>query len=357
MVQTWLQDHSFVKDEFLSTIKEMIREKGNKCVSIIIPTHRFGQRRFEDRKEIQTTVLAAEEAVQYKSANLMMKIDHLCSQIDLNKNKEGIGIYVSRHVQKIIKFPFNVAKKIVVNNFFHLHDLLYVANYNTKYYLIDISKGFIHLYQGALDHLEEISNADFPQQIKVEPVAYKVAPPLAEALEKADKSLSKVLASETTPLIICGTEENIKTYKSVSHHNDNLIGSISDKYTNVEPEDLQILAWLQIKSFGDQEKLKIISGIRDKIDTGVAVCGVEEVWKAFKESAGATLLVEKDYGRGVFVTRDGRLHLHYPREKHVKYPDAVNEIIATVLQKNGKVIITEKDALRDQKRIVLINSD
>ena len=357
MEQTRLQNHSALKDEFLSTIKDMIRDRGNICVSIIVPTHRFGQNRVEDRDEIQSAVLAAEQAVQYKAGNLMMKINDLYSQIDLNKNKEGIGIFVSRHIQKIIKFPFNVTKKVVVNNFFHLHDLLYVVNYNIRYYLIDISKEDIRVYQGTLDHLQEITNADFPQRINLNRVEYKAASQLNEALEKADKSLSKWLPSKTVPLIICGTEGNIATFKSISIHNDNLIGSISDKYTNVELDDLQILAWLQIKSFVDQQKLKLISDLEDRIDIGDAVCGVEEVWKASKESAGGTLLVEKDYGRGVFVTKDGRLHVHYPQGKHIKYPDAVNEIIATVLQKDVKVIIVEKDALKDNKRIVLIKSD
>ncbi|HJS54314.1 MAG TPA: hypothetical protein VJ765_07215, partial [Chitinophagaceae bacterium] len=70
---------------------------------------------------------------------------------------------------------------------------------------------------------------------------------------------------------------------------------------------------------------------------------------------GFKLLVEKDYSRMAFVTQSGKLTKHHPVEKHVMVPDVINEIITTVLEKNGKVIVVAKNALTDHKRLALIN--
>jgi len=82
---------------------------------------------------------------------------------------------------------------------------------------------------------------------------------------------------------------------------------------------------------------------------------MEEVWEAAQEGKGFKLLVEKDYSRMAFITQEGRLYKHHPGEKNIKYPDVINEIITTVLEKNGKVFVVEKDTLTDHKRLALIN--
>lgn len=67
---------------------------------------------------------------------------------------------------------------------------------------------------------------------------------------------------------------------------------------------------------------------------------MEAVWKAAKEGKGFSMLVEKEYNGSAIVTQE---------------VDPVNEIMSTVLEKNGKVVIVEKDVLKDFKRIALIN--
>ena len=82
---------------------------------------------------------------------------------------------------------------------------------------------------------------------------------------------------------------------------------------------------------------------------------MEEVWEAAQEGKGFKLLVEKDYSRMAFITQESKLYKHHPGEKNIKYPDVINEIITTVLEKNGKVFVVEKDTLTDHKRLALIN--
>lgn len=373
---TWLQSH-LTDDDVTSDIAEMVKEKGKTCASIIVPTHRSGQDRQGDRLEVQRAVDAAKQAVLSTPGDFSLAIDSLLGEIDFKRNKEGVGIFVSPRVRKLVRFPFPVTKKIVVDEFFHLNDLLYVENYRTAYYLLDISRKEIHLFRGVIDRLEEIEDENFPMQIAEEYEYNKPGPSgsgtgraqvkdvekdksilvqvrMKKTFQQADKLLSKYIVKNDIPLLLCGPEKNISIYRSITHHADNIVTFISNNSKSASIHDLAILAWQQIKSFLDEQKLKLVNDFKEKVGKGLAVSGVEEIWTAAEEGRGLILLVEKDYGKAAFVTKDNKLSLQQAKEKDVKHPDVVNEIINTVLEKNGKVVIVENDILKEYERIALI---
>lgn len=360
---TWLHSHLDTDNDVSSEIRDMVKEKGSTCVSIIVPTHRLGQDRQGDFKEVQRAILVAKQSGLKEEEKILSGIDDLFEQIDFNRNKEAIGIFVSSHIKKLVKFPFPVTKKIIVNKLFHLHDLLYLENYSTPYYLVEISEKEIRLFRGLIDHLEEIKDEEFPKEITDD---YEYSKPsqsssnagythvkgfekdksevqhlrLKKIFRETDKCLVKYLATEDTPLLLCAPEREISLFKSATKHLDNIAGLITNNQQRTSMRDMEVSAWDQLKSFTDQQKLKLVDEFKEKIGAGLAVYGMEAVWKAAKEGKGLSMLVEKEYN-GSAIT---------PQEV-----DTVDEIMSTVLEKNGKIIIVEKDALKDFKRIALIN--
>ena len=360
---TWLHSQLDTDNDVSSEIKDMVKEKGSTCISIIVPTHRLGQDRQADFKEVQRAILVAKQSGLKEEEKILSGIDELFEQIDFTRNKDGIGIFVSPHIKKLVKFTFPVTKKIIVNKLFHLHDLLYLENYSTAYYLLDISKKEIRLFRGIIDHLEEIKDENFPKEItdvyeynKPSQSSSNAGYAHVKGFEKdksevqhirlkkifniTDKCLVKYLSIKETPLLLCGPERDISLFKSVTDHLDNIAGSIANNQQLTSMRDMEILACQQIKSFIDQEKLKLIDEFKEKIGAGLAVYGMEAVWKAAKEGKGLKMLVEREYKGSAFITQE---------------IDTVNEIMSTVLEKNGKVIIVEKDDLKDFKRVALIN--
>ena len=74
------------------------------------------------------------------------------------------------------------------------------------------------------------------------------------------------------------------------------------------------------------------------------------------EGRGLKLLVEKDFSIPAYVknTNDYELYLRPPKEPHKALPNVVNNLIETVLDKNGEVFLVENDILKDYGRIALI---
>ena len=133
---TWLHSSLDTENDVSAEIKNMVKEKESTCVSIIVPTHRLGQDRQADIKEVQKAILLAKESIPNEEEEISSGIENLFEQIDFTRNKDGIGIFVSPHFRKLVKFPFPVTKKIIVNKLFHLHDLLNLENYSVPYYLL-----------------------------------------------------------------------------------------------------------------------------------------------------------------------------------------------------------------------------
>lgn len=373
---TWFQNHSVGTNDTSAAIKDMVNEKGT-CVSIIVPTHRLGPDRQRDRSEIQRAIMTVKRVLLNKAPQFLSDIDSLFQKIDFTKSKEGVGIFVSNHIKKIVNFPFSLTKKIIVNDFFHLQDLIYTENYEIAYYLLDISKKEIHLFKGMMDHLEEIRDENFPKEIKDN---YEYNKPsrsnsgsgyahvkevekdksilnqqrLKKMFQVTDKLLSKYITRRDIPLLLCGPTKDISIYKSATKHPDNIIATMSDNYKGSSVHDLGVLAWLQIKSFVDEQKLKLVNDFKEKSGEGLGVCGIEEIWEPAREGRGLVLLVEKDHENMTTVTNNHNLPAQLPDDTSLRYSHVVDEIVNTVLEKNGNVVVVEKGILEDYGRIALI---
>lgn len=369
----WLnQSHN---DETL-LIKDLIKEHGKTCITIIIPTHRYAEGRQQDMKDLRQAILSASELVSRMPDDLSKTLDDLLQQIDYKNNKEGIGIFISPHIRRVMQFPFPVTRKIIVGPYFNLLDLLYIQNYKTGYYLLDISKKEIHLFQGRMDYLEEIRDSHFPMKLEDDFEYAKPAPGTSNAgyahtksFEK-DKSESRKLRIKKSfsqadnalvnypgygklPLILYGLNENVSMYKSVMGHSGKMVLPMRGNYQNADLRELGVIAWTTLRTYLDEAKQELIEELKEKVGIGKAVYGLEDVWKSAREGKGFRLLVEKDYSHDAYLTGDKQIFASQTGSDD-QY-DVVNEIISAVLEKNGDVVIFEKGLLEHFNKIALIN--
>jgi signal peptidase I len=84
----------------------------------------------------------------------------------------------------------------------------------------------------------------------------------------------------------------------------------------------------------------------------MTIDGVRDVWATAKLGKGLTLLVEKDYHAVGYVdpSNEVKLYLNPPLMKHQVITDAVEEIISTVIEKKGDVVVVENGMLEEHER-------
>lgn len=360
----------------------MQKEKGNICVSIIVPTHRLSPERRVDKLEVERAIAHAKQLLQHDydmaiTAPLLQAIDELYETIDFNHNADGVGLYVSSKTRWIVHFPFPVKEKVVVGDNFELRDPLYKMNYADPYFVLLLTEKAIRLFEGSWVELKEIADGNFPQQYE-ESYSYEApvrsAPhtghPQVKSIEKdkskleeirinsffraADELLDGYLVNDT-PLIILGAKKELPWFENISSHKINIIDTISGNYNHADLKELAKIAWPVMHQHLQHIREQLILEFEEKIGEHLGISGISEVWQAALEGRAFKLLVEKDFCQPGFLKKDStHLYLHPPLSEHRIIADAVDDIIELVAEKNGHIFFTDNDLLKDYQRIALI---
>lgn len=364
-------------------IQELLAERGQTCLSILLPMHRLSPERRTDIIETKKIIQRAKEFIKLKYPEFKMQqlffsnLDELTEQIDFTHSDRGLGLFISPRIKHLVKFPFQVRKKIILTNSFEIRDLLYSQYYNRPYYVLHLSEKIIRFYSGQINTLKEIKDDFFPYRLIDN---YEYAHPsraqsssghaalqsmekdksiveksrLQDVFHHADQHLKKILPAEAL-LILCGTKNELGLFKKISTVTNHLAGAVTGSYTHLSLSLLGDKAWSKIKNYLENNKLNIIHNFREMIGHGLATEGVQAVWKAAKAGQGMTLLMEKDFAKPAFVSlNDYILHLKPPAHQFNIISDVVDDIAETVLDKKGEVIVFENGALEDYGHIGLI---
>ena len=360
----------------------MLKDKGNICVSIIVPTHRLSPERRVDKLKVERAIDNAKLFLRSSYAEpkikpLLQALDELYQEIDFTHNKDGVGLYISSNIKLAVQFSFPVEEKVMVGDNFELRDLLYKEYYAKPYYVLLLSEKQARLFEGRWDAMTEVRDKTFPKEHKEE---YIYNPPSqstsyagyshVKSFEKdkseleairfkdffrhADELLNDYLVGDK-PLIVLGIEKELAWFESISEHKQNIIGKIAGSYNHSSLKQIVEKVWPVMSSHLNNERVLLIEEFIEKIGQHLAVSGIQEVWQAAREGKAFKLLVEKDYQSPGFVDKDSyRLYLHPSQEPHKILADAVDDVIEMVLEQNGQVCFVDNGMLKDYQGIALI---
>ncbi|MDP1728325.1 MAG: hypothetical protein Q8M15_16195 [Bacteroidota bacterium] len=349
-------------------IEELLTVSEPNCISVIVPTHRFSEGKSEDSLVLNKAIERVKNLMNHKQKpqNLLVsKLDELHKQIDFSHTKDGLGIYISPAVSRIVHFPFPVKEKINIGHHFDSRELLYYKNIS-DYFVLSVSKKSIRLYSGKGDELKEIVNDDFPRLYHE---TYEYAPPsiassnsfsnksyekdksviqetrLKAFQRSADRLLGKYLDTQI-PIILSGGSKEVADYKKITKFQHFIIGSILGNY-EYNKNEVADAAWDFMQEFTKRKRAILLSDFRELVGQKRVARGIKETMNAAKEGKGSMLLVEKDleYKKPL---------LKKSVTEHVPDSDPVEKIIKTVVEKKGKVTFMDKGTLEDFGGIALI---
>lgn len=372
------------KDKLLGEdLLTLQKQDGNICITIILPTHRLFSDRKVDKFEMEKAVENATKLLDYKYSSkdtkpLINTLQEMAKSIDYVHNLDGVGLYVSDQVSMVVKFPFTVKEKVIVDNNFEIRDVLYKTNLSQPYYALMLTEKKVRLFEGCLDQLTEIRGKHFPYEFYDDHEyntpsrgSSNIGNPQMRSFEhdkstmeairlkdyfrNADEYLGDYMV-ENIPLIISGTDKDISWFESVTDFNKQIVGKISGSYDNTNLSDYGKKCWTSFETYLKSKVDEFIDQYSNKVGSGLAVSGIQEIWTAALEGRGLNLIVEKDYKVPGFTMPDNEyfLTLKPPKEKHNTMPDAVDEIIETILEKGGNVIFAENGQLGEFGHMVLI---
>lgn len=361
-------------------IRALIQEKNDWCVSVIIPAHRTSPDRRLDGEELHKTISNTKALLIKKNppsdtlSLLTGLIDKLVLQVDHVHTMDGLGIFVSPDVARLVKFPFPVTAKIVVDRTFETRDLYYLEQFAKPYYLLKLVRNEAHLFLLETGSVaREITNTHFPMRNGNESAYEYARSTVGSSFGYAKKGFEK-----DKSVVIKTSQESF--YKNVQHNlmpylktGDLLIAgakNILSRFESVKDQHLRIKARV-IGSLNNQNDLferakqtyfdykhneiqTLIDGLNELIGKKKVAFEIHNVWSNANAGNGDVLLVEKNFRKVGYTLQNGRqMSLIVSKNKHDTMPDLVDQIIKTILNKGGRVVFTEDMQLEKYEQIAL----
>jgi hypothetical protein len=364
-------------------ILELQKEKGKVCITIIIPTHRLSPERRIDRLSLSRAIeQAIDQLRDHYSSELITRtlstsLKQCAEEIDLIHNTEGLGIYVSAGIRKIVRFAFPVIGKIVISDQFDLRDLWYKHQLSAAYHVLMISENKVSYYQGRMNELEEVFDNEIPHAYEEEYI-YELPSRstsyaghahvksfendrtvieeyrMKDFLRKIDKGFRKYVIGEEA-IVLLAPEKTISWYKDVAHLKNHVLLTKEGGFSHTTISELQLIVWPLIYHHYLQQFEQERINANEMAGHHRAVFGLEECWRAAVDGNAYKLLIEKDYRQSGYISSNGRLlHLNPPSTVYVSYGDVVEELIELVRSKKGKILYGENNSLSHVGKVALL---
>jgi hypothetical protein len=361
------------------TLKSLVTENSELCVSMIIPLHNIPSFRKIDAIVVDHAIEKLRALMQPAYSNAVVtefieKIKYMKDDIKRVSGVNGIGIFMSDQTFHTETFDFDVKEKIHAGTSFEVRDVLYKELRLKEYYVLSLGGHELRLYKGRGTELREVKDHNFPALSYRHDVAETTArrqphnsfhaltrrmPEVIENpkpfLRALDRKLLEYLEPEST-LLLTGLEKEFAAFEPGTIHKDKVKGKIPGSYDAYNHTELENKCGRIMEALRERTEHEMITLMTELFGRELVSVGISDVWRSAFSGRGNVLLVEKDLMMPGFIGKDDhQLWLAPPNEQHRIITDAVDDVIETVLEKNGKVLFVENGRLQDFKGIAMIN--
>jgi hypothetical protein len=363
------------------TLIKLAEHSSYPCIAIFIPTHPLIPDRYTDAHRIKEIfgklkfdLVEAHNQRSFNLTDMLIKTEDLLHSIDFNHQQNGIGIYISPTVSETVSFPFIPRERIVINNHFPLREIYYLNQLEKPYYLLNLHRDSVELFEGQGKEISEIYDGTFPMQLEdnyeyessvvfrsngsVTTKQYEKEKSVVQEKQteqfyrKADKQLPHL----KFPILLAGQDQHIHDFIEISKNQNLISGTIHENLRSTEKKRLGELASLMISDQNKNNDLKIRKELDELFGGEMAVFGITNCWKYAREGEGLILYVEYDLFESAYISNDEtriKRRLLFRTMNYRRIPDMVEKIIDEVIKKGGKVHFTRYGSLKDYDGIAL----
>jgi hypothetical protein len=353
-------------------IKEISKIKGEPCVTITLFTHRTAPRNQQDKIRLENLVKQAEIQLLEKydknqAAPVIERLKNLARDIDYQNTLDGLVVFVNASLARTFYLPFNIGERVVVQDSFHTRDLVFAMNRTPRYWVLVLSEKPTRLFEVSRKEFIEVDEGEFP--MTHEGPGGEQALPGGFGIKRSgyrdeyhrkffrsvDNALRPFLLDDPLPLVVVGVDRFLAFFNKMTQHQDWIIASLKGSHDSTSVHELGELVWPLVKVALDEKRQQVFAELEQAISDRKYASSVGEVWRMANDGRGRLLIVEEDFHYPAKIDeKTGQL---VPAEDPTApgvITDVVDEIIETVLRKDGKVVFVDKGKLQNHRGIALI---
>ena len=335
-------------------------------VSILLSTHKTAPDNNQDALLLKKLSKEAEHRLilEFNKKDIKGLLDKLrktAESIDVRQNLDGLAIFVNKSFEKVVRLPFPVRERVIIDENFATRDLIRAINRGINYYTLSISAGFVRLFEAHRDKFSEITEGGFPYANPFsrgtnleESTSWKEAR-LKEFFHMVDKSIMQIHNQHPMQLVITGVDRNIALYKEVSGLKNRVITYVEGNYNSSSPHELALIVWPAVRDVMAEKRRRVLKKLDEAMGRRKLVTGIEEVWKLAMQGRGELLVVEEDFQQAARVNNNAQsLSLVDKHGIPGTTDDLVDDIAEEVVSTGGRVVFAENGSLDKYNHIALI---
>jgi hypothetical protein len=237
-----------------------------------------------------------------------------------------------------------------------------------RYWTLVLTEKATRLFEGAHENLVEIRAEGFPMTHEgpggeqklpggfgVQKSAYRDERH-RQFFRQVDQTLRSFLRDDPLPLVVVGVERYLAFFQEATSHEDSILATLTGSYEEASAHELSKLVWSLVREkYIDQRQQSALAELSQAQGERKLAFGIAETWQLAHEGRGRLLIVEENfhYPLNSDETDLRPLPAQYPSAPSM-IPDAVDELIETVLSKQGEVVFVEESQLESHQHIALV---
>jgi hypothetical protein len=341
------------------------------CVTITMPTHRTHPDNRQDPIRLRNLVQQANDSLvaevgKRDSGPLLARLDTLVAGVDLRHALDGLALFVNQDYSAAFMIPHTLDERVVIDATFYIRDLVRATNRALRYRVLAIGEKPTRLFEAARDDLNEITAGKFPM-VHDRPGGDQRMPGgqgintsalrdeyLNQFFRGVDAEYRRLTEAEPLPLVLVGIGNHLAAYQAVMADRGHVLTTVSGSHDVTSAHELSRLVWPAAEAAFAEVRQARLSELVEALNGDRVVSGVQGVWTAAVQGRGDTLFVEDGFFYPAALSEDGAWVTPTDDTSGPDtMDDAVDEIITAVLDRGGRVVFVEPDALAQAGRIAL----
>src|SRR5262249_56485254 len=138
------------------------------------------------------------------------------------------------------------------------------------------------------------------------------------------------------PLVVVGVERNLAFYREVASQPGTVVGMLAGNHDRTSPSALGKLVWPVFEAGATVRRTEALVQLDEAVGAQRHSSGIDQVWRAAVGGRCRTLLVEKEFKYPADLSPQGDRLLPYTGKAAAALDDAVDSVIARVMDSGGE---------------------